>query len=183
MNRRGLVYTEILCVFVILLVLWLLFVPNYMRATAEAYENTCRNNLREIGGALRAYAADYDSAFPAQKVGLDALGTGYVPDPEIFKCAQVQHDIRLHPEVKQQVTAQRGASGRGDYAYRGGFFADDLPLLAIVADSIQCHDDAANVLYLDGHVRLKRLSEEFPTPAEGLVTGAYDINIKYGGVY
>lgn len=179
MSRRGFVYIEILCMMAILAAMWLLFIPTLLGGMNRAHEHNCANNLQEIGIALRAYALDYDSAFPGRGPGLEALGTGYTPEPEIFHCPQARIDVRRDAELEEKLTHRRGPSGLGDYAYRPGLYQDDLPLLALASDSTYRHTDGrANVLYVDGHVRLEKADAH---PAEALTSGRFDIALTGGG--
>lgn len=178
MTRRGFVYTEIVVVMVILAVMWILFVPAYSGGMARAYEHNCASNLQEIGVALRAYAADYDSAFPGPGSGLEALGTSYAPEPEVFRCPQARVNVRQDSELEEKLTQRRGPSGRGDYAYRPGLYQDDLPLLAVAADSTYRHRSRASVLYVDGHVRIDMADTP---PAGALTDGEFDVALEEGG--
>lgn len=71
-DRQGFTLIELLVVIAIIAILLTLLMPSIGGALERARELQCRNNLRNIGGAMMAYAADHQGRLP----GTVGSGTG-----------------------------------------------------------------------------------------------------------
>jgi len=92
LEARGMTLLELLVVIAILAVLAALVTPAGSRALEEAYLVECRNNLRNLGLALRCYAKDHDGALPVSGVldgphpALVAAVKPYAGDVRMYYC-------------------------------------------------------------------------------------------------
>jgi prepilin-type N-terminal cleavage/methylation domain-containing protein/prepilin-type processing-associated H-X9-DG protein len=64
LRRRGFTLVELLVVIAVLAVLIALLLPAVNRARESARQAVCSSNLRQLAGAMLAYTADNDGAFP-----------------------------------------------------------------------------------------------------------------------
>lgn len=71
-KRRGFTLLEVIVVFLILLTVIVLFLPNVRRVREVAPRSQCKNNLKQIGLALHNYHDQYGTFPPAYTV--DASG-------------------------------------------------------------------------------------------------------------
>lgn len=71
-DRSGFTLIELLLVIAIIAILISLLAPSIGSALEKAREVQCKNNLRNIGGAMMAYAADHEGRLP----GSVGSGTG-----------------------------------------------------------------------------------------------------------
>jgi prepilin-type N-terminal cleavage/methylation domain-containing protein len=66
MRRRGFTLIELLVVIAIIALLAALLFPVLASARERGRQSACSNNLKQIGGALRLYADDWDDTLPLQ---------------------------------------------------------------------------------------------------------------------
>jgi len=142
MRRRGFTYTELLCVIGIAVILWMMLLPNAVRARNRADDTRCTQNLRNVSWALQMYAQDHNGLFPPR---LTDLTPRYLHDMDIYDCPRVAAAERRFPN-EPPVTPE----GEPDYAYRPGLAHDDHPAEALVWDRGPWHRGGGNVLYVSG---------------------------------
>lgn len=73
-NRAGFTLIELLVVIVIVVILGALLFTQARRASGSAQRTKCIGNLRSVGVAYHAYAADHNGRFPAPPNGEDCFG-------------------------------------------------------------------------------------------------------------
>ncbi len=143
--NRGFTLLELSVVVAIISILAAILFPVFARAREKARQVNCQRNLMQISIALRMYARDHAGHLPPNQDDLTPLLGRYLPLSDSLSCpsvAQNRDDYRhqLDPPV--------------DYFYRAGFCDDDDPTELIAADSdLGRHNEAANGLFLDGHVK------------------------------
>jgi hypothetical protein len=110
---------------------------------------SCASNLRNIGMALRVYAADADELYPPEDnaTGLDRLvQQNYIKSMKIFTCPTAKTPPGTSPTLED---------AHLDYVYRGGLSEKDSGAeTAMAADRIQTpnHKGFGNVLFVLGDV-------------------------------
>lgn len=85
---NGFTLIELLVVIAIIALLAALLFPVFARAKAAAKQSACLSNLKQIGGALGMYMADYDDVFP------HALDASDKVCPQIWS---------VHPEFQARI--------------------------------------------------------------------------------
>jgi prepilin-type N-terminal cleavage/methylation domain-containing protein/prepilin-type processing-associated H-X9-DG protein len=63
-SRRGFTLIELLVVIAIIAILAAILFPVFARAKAKARQTQCLSNMKQLGLAMIAYAADYDQLLP-----------------------------------------------------------------------------------------------------------------------
>ena len=87
MKRRnqGFTVVELLVVMAIITILAALIFPVFAAAKEKNRQNTCMNNLKQLGTAFELYCQDYDSDWVAP-VYLGRLYPTYVRSPQLYVC-------------------------------------------------------------------------------------------------
>lgn len=98
--RRGFTLVELLVVIGIVAVLAVLAFPAIQGAQERALRSKTAANLRQIGAALFAYAADHDMRFPLAK-GTIAYKTSPTPEEEISWQQQLDPYIGFDGESRE----------------------------------------------------------------------------------
>ncbi len=151
MNRRGFTFIELVSVWAIIAILAAILFPVFARAREKAYQTNCLNNLVNIGVALRIYAQDNYGHFPPENNNLWPLVPNYLPDSATFICPTAERRRTQGPARPPQPPAYGSPI---DYVYWGGWCDDDKPKTVIAGeDEGDRHNDGANYLFLDGHVK------------------------------
>ena len=146
--RCGFTFIELMSVFAIIAILAAILFPVFARAREKARQTNCLNNLANIGAGLRMYAQDYYGHFPPDDSDLSPLFPKTLSDPSVLLCPS-QSDLR--PGMRPAPTNDEI---RSDYVYIGGLADDDLPTQLLAADlEPEIHNEGANYLYLDCHVK------------------------------
>jgi prepilin-type processing-associated H-X9-DG protein len=153
-TRRGFSLGEGAVVLAVIAVLSSILLPVFARARDAARNTDCRQRLHEIGLALHLYARDHDGRFPPRDHDFRPLLHGYL-QPESFSCPA---DLGLPPGSPQPYDAAPRRTPPPEpwvtsYQYRGGLTLDDHPDLGVAADTAFRHNNLANVVFLDGHVK------------------------------
>ena len=151
MRRRGFTYTELLCVIGIAAVVWMLLLPNAVRARNRADDARCTSNLRNLSWALQMYAQDHSGQFPPTLTGLTPR---YLHDTDIYRCPRVETAAGYFPEEPRP-----SPEGEPDYAYRPGLAHDDHPGEAVAWDRGPWHRGGGHALYLSGAVQRAEAGE------------------------
>jgi len=90
-TSRGFTIIELLCVIALIAILAGFIMPVYQNTTLKAYDTKCMNNLRQIGIAANAAAADNDNIYPIIEIDpngnivSDALNVPAKPLDEALK--------------------------------------------------------------------------------------------------
>ena len=161
MRRRGFTYIELVTVWAIIAILAAILFPVFARARAKAQQCNCLRNLSNIGVALRVYAQDWYGHFPAENNNLTPLLAKALPDARALICPGAKRAVGTVPPGEIGPEPPAGAC---DFVYWGGACDDDKPNFTIAADDQEDrHNDGANYLWVDGHV--KWMSREKAIPA------------------
>jgi prepilin-type processing-associated H-X9-DG protein/prepilin-type N-terminal cleavage/methylation domain-containing protein len=178
MKRRGFTFIELTVVFCIIAILAAILFPVFARARAKAQQNGCLRNLMNIGVGLRVYAQDNYGHFPAVDNDLSPLLARAVPDPLVLICPGARNPLGAVPAGT--IPAPPPASLL-DYVYWAGACDDDRPSFAICADDQESrHNQGANYLWVDGHVKWMAMSNAVPG-APGAGSSVDSAALREGG--
>ena len=149
-RRAGFTLTELLCVVLIIAVTASLIVSCLVRARHRADAAACASNLRQVGLALRIYAAAHAGHLPPQDNDWAPLTGGpYLPDERVLGCPAMAYD----PGAARRGTPLGPLHPGPRYLYAGGYCDDDDPTLEVARDAVTgVHLGTTNALFLDGHV-------------------------------
>ncbi|MBN1816025.1 MAG: prepilin-type N-terminal cleavage/methylation domain-containing protein [Sedimentisphaerales bacterium] len=81
--QKGITFTELLIVIVLLAVLGMVAVPRISRSAQNAKQNTCDTNVSVVNAAVEMYAREHNSQYPADTNDLTSkilLNTQYFPE-------------------------------------------------------------------------------------------------------
>jgi len=135
-GEKGFTLSELLLVFVIVLVCGALLLPLIRYSQVRMDRIACANNLREVGLALYIYAREHDSRFPDTLKEL--YGSQYLADAGLMDCP---------------ATRAVGTPEDPDYIYTPGLTVRDASMVALVRDEPGNHGGkGGNVLYVNGEV-------------------------------
>lgn len=139
---------ELLVVVGLTAILIAVLLPAIAQAREKGRRVSCASNLRNIGMALRVYAADADENFPT---GDNAAGLGLLVQMNQIKSMK----IFLCPSTKSthEPTAAL-TDAHLDYVYRGGLTEKNCGAeTGLAADRVATanHRDFGNVLFGTGH--------------------------------
>jgi len=177
-RRRAFTLIELLVVIAIIAVLAAIIFPAYARAREKGRQASCMSNLRQIGNALTMYTDDHDGyytrgqfwPFTGVHTWTDAVGP-YVKNESVFRCPtgagdpysygyniaywgwgdllDGMHGINdILPVHQSQVPEPAETIWVVDF---GRYWGCGLEFG--VEDATRRHNDGANILFVDGHVK------------------------------
>lgn len=130
--------------------LWAFVVPSPIPKQYAHYEH-CARNLREIGGAVRQYAAQNGGAYPQR---LDQLVASGMLPPEYLVCQASRDTVAAGPNP-QELAANVRKEGHCSYVYVGaGLTNATVTPEHVIAFERRPHNDETKhyILYGDGTV-------------------------------
>lgn len=140
LTRRAFTISELLMVFLILIIIGALMLPVIHFSRQSMEETMCGNNLRQIGLAVYIYAREHDGKFPPTLKTL--YDEHYLADKRLMDC----------PASKSI-----GTVDAPDYVYAGGLSVRDASLTPLVRDKSENHPrGGTNVLHVNGGVVWKQ---------------------------
>ena len=122
-----------------------ILMPAFARAREVARQESCINNMKQIGLACYMYSQDNNGNLPDK--GLESLFPDYIADSRVFICPQAEHSSS---EIDSDGLEVRVV----DYGYVKGLKMADNPGLIVAYDKELWHQDNRCVLFLDGHVEI-----------------------------
>jgi len=128
-------------------------VPSLSEAQEKAKIASCTINLKQIGLALHMYASDNDDIFPDSLAGLYPK---YISSPRVFYCPG---EYYVGGICGENLAPDTFDPSKISYTYTSGLTAKADPGEVIVADKSSSNHKGKvlNILYIDGHVKTKRL--------------------------
>jgi len=158
-KRRAFTLLELVFVIAIIAVLAAILFPMFARARERARRSSCASNLFQIGTALTLYAQDNDGRFPPDDNECGPIYR-YLYDVSIFLCPSDPANV----DWKFAPAEEDGSSGAlaepltpietySSYVYKGGLTNEHRADTLIAGEAELFHRDAANVLYIGGHVK------------------------------
>jgi len=150
-RTRGFVLMDLLITTVFITALAAFLFPVFLRTREKGRTCVCQSNLRQIGMALQVYAKDNYGRYPPTDNDLTPL-TPYLQGRGVLICP-----TRISAKVNS-------------YTYHGGYAHDDSSrqILAHDPENILIHSEGINVLFLDGHVKwLRTTDNQFRLGLEG----------------
>jgi prepilin-type N-terminal cleavage/methylation domain-containing protein/prepilin-type processing-associated H-X9-DG protein len=173
-SSGGFTLVEVAVVVAILGLLAALAVPAIGVALDRSREARCLSNLRQIGLAVQAYAADHDQNLPDLRAGrnsksehgpvMDEVLLPYVGSAEVFRCPADQRGLfestgssyfwNYLPVLKDDGTKNLRLPSL-EFALTG---AQDPGRIPLVVDKEAFHGGGkrSNILYADGSARPSR---------------------------
>lgn len=159
MNKKSaFTLIELLVVIGILSMLIAILIPAVSKAMETARRSNCANNLKSLGTAFLAYAADHQGALPAGSSLTEiakSLNAEYVTDLRTWICPSTKSDT-----VAQSID-QFDSGPNCSYMYVSGYNLISAPsspvTTSLLMDELQGssaspHGAFLNVVYLDAHV-------------------------------
>ncbi|MFH1395485.1 MAG: type II secretion system protein [Candidatus Omnitrophota bacterium] len=141
MNKKGFTISELLVVFMIVIITGTLMIP-FIQYTRDKLERTlCANNLRRIGLALYIYARENQGLFPETLQVL--YEKQYLADARLMDC----------PANKSAGTVENP-----EYEYFPGLSVESESKTILVKDKKGNHKKGENVLYVNANIAWKRES-------------------------
>lgn len=131
----GFTISELLMVFVSVLLLVVVFYPLISYTVRRADKSYCRTNLRKIGAALYFYASENDGSFPEKLQEL--YEREYLSDENLLNCPR---------------SGKKGNIEDPDYVYQPNLtvFSDSEKVL--LRDLCSNHSSGKNALFVNGGV-------------------------------
>jgi prepilin-type processing-associated H-X9-DG protein len=135
-------YTSIVALAVLLVLFFTLVVPAIKEESSKA---DCMANLKMIGAACNAYAAEHNGAFPERLSQL--YEAGLVPSLDGFVC----------PSTGAKIGSPQEIDSKTSYEYRGAGLnlrtvREPSYQVILACDKPGNHRRGKNILYADGHV-------------------------------
>ena len=171
-KHRGFTLIELLVVIAIIAILAAILFPVFARAREKARQASCQSNEKELGIAFHMYAQDYDERMATSTPGATRWHMQiypYIKNEQLFAC----------PSESDMVFNATTNPYGGGYAYNwAGLTGKSLAQIEYVAETIcvgdqkspgdyrlkypggatgielsDRHNDGANILFVDGHVK------------------------------
>lgn len=139
--RRGFTLVEMLVAIAVIAILAALLFPTVVKAQMRAQRTACASNMRQIGAAVEAYAADWDQHYPAawncdsvlirsKSPSLLALMQSYTPSKALWACpSDIGETDPQDWSGFRQRTPPFYKIGPGSYEWPG-YGCTDMPPLA-----------------------------------------------------
>ncbi|MGB2754330.1 MAG: DUF4190 domain-containing protein [Phycisphaerae bacterium] len=147
-------YTSIVATIAAIVLFFTLLVPliNEKGSTAE-----CKANLRVIGAACDAYAAEHNGRYPER---LSELYPRYLPDLNVFVCPATRD-----PATGDKIASPDEIDAKTSYEYHGAgldvrTLREPWTQVILACDKPGRHRSGKNVLYADGHVSSEGMGGE-----------------------
>ncbi len=125
-RRRAFTLVEILVVIAIVALLSAIIFPTFVLVREKARRTSCLSNLKQIGGAMEMYRADYDGRFPFAVDPYDkkhgGFGAGF---DALIPTLPMVHEVLL-PYSSPQVFGCAGDTGF-EFDEQSGVRMDALP--------------------------------------------------------
>jgi len=135
-KRAGFTLTELAFITIVVIVFVVLSAPFITRIRERAQIVGCKENLQEIGLALKLYASEHQGKFPSDLAEL--IEGGYVEDERVFDCPS---------------SPGMGDARESDYHYTSGYTILSPSNTAIVFDKAVNHKKGRHVLFVSGDIR------------------------------
>ena len=148
--KRGFTIAELVLVMVIIATLAAILFPVLARSREATRSAACKTNLLNIFTALRIYAADFDGRFPPDPPGIGILASLAMLGPRTLQCPSAPGG-HVWPSPGENPEEP-------SYIYVPNLRYPPLEHKMVVADARPRHNDAANVLYSDGAIRVLPVS-------------------------
>jgi len=133
-KRGGFTLTELAFIIAIVIAFIVLSAPFITRIRKRTEVIGCKENLQEIGLALKLYASEHQGRFPSDLAEL--IEGGYVEDEMVFDCPSA---------------AGMGDVQESDYHYTSGYTILSPSNSAIVFDKAANHENGKHILYISGN--------------------------------
>lgn len=147
-------YAEIGCALIGILFFVSILLPPLGSTQHAARQAACLTNLKQLGAALKLYAADYDDRLPPAHSWTDSLGDR-IASPRILACPEARNPFgyAFHQELDAARVSKIPDPGGTPVLYDS---STDQPNAAEHGESfVRRHPlgHSGNVLFADGHAK------------------------------
>jgi len=162
-NRQGFTLIELLVVIAIIAILASILFPVFSRAREKARQASCMSNLKQIGLALAMYASDFDGYLPMANYkpsvdgppGLPDVINAYTKNQQIFRCPSDRDNTYVAEGTSYDYATGMLAPGIGSTLIDEPWGVEPTKAALLYDFSETWHAAGMNVLYADGHVKVK----------------------------
>jgi len=139
MNRKGFTISELLLVFLTVIMLGILILPFIRYSRAKMEKTLCANNLRQVGLSLYIYAREHGGNFPENLRTL--YEEQYLSNAQFMDCP---------------ATKEIGTIDCPDYVYKAGLSVRDVSSKHLLVDKPANHAGGGNVLFVNADVEWEK---------------------------
>ena len=168
-TRKGFTLIELLVVIAIISILASIMFPAFAKAREKGRQTVCMSNLRQLGMSISMRCLDYEGLYPKPEEILGTGGINACPSDSNGRTIGYSYEMNnlLVDQPEGQVQDPSSTVLLLDAGVDNGYFdvglwpldtpiqvlKTDYPATYIPNPMNAVHNERANVLYVDGHVK------------------------------